>query len=465
MNELAACYEVDEPRGGGAVPFRGPVFVALVGPPGRGKSAAMDVLVPFFKNHFGLETDAEVEAQIQVWNAGEIRRVWESTVKRKDESGELINIDHLEGLRSFSEETRADLVEWAMDPSAKAIPASLYQNVSALNEAFAQICIREGFARLARGDVSVILFDATNTNCARREDIMDAMHLANDEGTVSLMFFENMCPNQERLFRNFASKLCGSGDYKHHYDKDTCPEFREVLVEDCLQALRDIDDHRPLLEVFLMRRRDVEDRVLHTVPQNASALGIDEGRADEMTRHFLADMLDITERDILSYQTKYRPLHAPCVANASPRADSTITLVNAYNEANEAKAVGNAGENGVNGSITYMQVINEACTANGDQTRTIDNIAEGDSLQLQDAVRRYNVSSKGANYDSKLKRKFTGDEDAILQSVMDMCGQARGGGHVYTNRAVRGGAASTLLGMLPVAATSVLVTLVAALVS
>jgi hypothetical protein len=75
----------------------------------------------------------------------------------------------------FSQTITDELTEWAEDDDADntAIPGGLFGNVSVLNEVFAKLCWSKGMEMLSNGESRFVIFDATNTNCPRRDAVID----------------------------------------------------------------------------------------------------------------------------------------------------------------------------------------------------------------------------------------------------------------------------------------------------
>ncbi len=307
----AACktkVRVDSDKGG--------IFIAMVGPPARGKSATFDVLQRYF-------THGPSARSVTMYNAGDFRRTWEIKVKEKYSTlgvDKFIDLCRDKGYASDANlnRHRADLKRWLQDAKAPAIPGHVFADFKALNEAFAKVCINEGIKAVASGNIVVL--DATNTDIARRRYIMkrfqtvivDKAHKKANQHR--LLFIENVCFDPARLMKNFSSKLLESGDYKDQVRKD------------CAGV-------RPSLEAAITRYLERQD--LLELPCKVISKGVTDGC--EYT--VLKSMKDITSRD-RGYLAKYEPLH---VSKSKKR--STIATIVAAN----SKYIG------------YIQILNAAC--------------------------------------------------------------------------------------------------------
>lgn len=307
----AACktkVRVDSDKGG--------IFIAMVGPPARGKSATFDVLQRYF-------TQGPHARSVTMYNAGDFRRKWEIQVKERYSTlgvDKFIDMCRDKGYASAASLSRhrADLKRWLQDAKAPAIPGHVFADFKALNEAFAKVCINEGIRSVAAGNIVVL--DATNTDIARRGYIIKRFqHVIVDKTRKRIMphrllFIENVCFDPARLMKNFSSKLLESGDYKEQVRKD-CAGVRPTLDAAITRYLRRQD----LLELPCKL--------------------ISKGVADGCEYTVLKSMKDITSRD-RGYLTKYAPLHV-----SKDRKRSTIATIVATNSR----------------YIGYIQILNAAC--------------------------------------------------------------------------------------------------------
>jgi len=348
-----------------------PAFIAMVGPPARGKSASFDVLCELYDRRGRLD-------RVCMLNAGELRRAWETSVKSVDTEDFEFMMRGIVGNRDPA--VVRDLVAWKEDSSSGAIPGELFKHVQALNNVFARICWTKGMKMLKDGSKDVCVFDATNTDCGRRDALLDdfrSERLA-DAG-VSFLFLENLCANRRRLFRNFASKLTASKDYRAHFLK-----YPAAAIEGFVDEFSDSEDD-PVESVLLVA--DIAEKYGGV----ARGFGLDE----DFVILFALHMRDIIMRDVTSYQMKYVPLHTRCPGN-----DSTIDRLDQ--------------------SEFYMQVVNRVCSA-GDVTVINTNIGDG---ELVNSFREYVVGSKGADYDNELRYRFVEDDVlAVMAELREISGR------------------------------------------
>jgi 6-phosphofructo-2-kinase len=347
-----------------------PVFVALVGPPGRGKSASIaDLLVPHFRQR-GF-------AAIQVWNAGEVRRAWERHA--------LTHAGVIEALRG---DLAAALAPWRTEAAAAlhhvAVPEAVFRDFPELNERFAAFCLSHGLARLAasaeRRAPCVFIFDATNTDCARRSAIIEQFKGARAGGAdIDLVFLENICPDPAQLLRNFTNKLTISGDFAPRFARMSCAQALANTATRGLNQDFAVSDHPSGCEhaiAWLVRTPHAQ--VAERVRSILIAAGTPDCDAAPCAEAYAEAMASIATRDITAYQTKYTPLHVP----AQPGGQSTIDELDAINA-----AVGLQRP-----VAAFVQVVHLASAACPQRKKTVSSNYPDVSLLCK--VREHNMGAK-----------------------------------------------------------------------
>lgn len=346
----AACktsVRIDSKRGG--------IFIAMVGPPARGKSATFEVLHLYY-------TQGPRARSVTMYNAGDFRRKWEIEVKRKYSAlgvDKFIELCRDKGYASDASllKHRADLRRWLQDAKTSAIPGHVFADFKSLNDAFAKVCINEGIKSVAAGNIVVL--DATNTDIARRRYIIKRFQTKLEEANNKraamphrLLFIENVCFDPSRLMKNFSSKLLGSGDYK------------EQVRHDC-QGVRP-------LEATITRYLRQQD--LLELPCKLISKGVAGGC--EYT--VLKSMKDITSRD-RGYLAKYAPLHV-----SKDRKRSTISSIVASNSR----------------YIGYIQILNAACRSSAKKTERTSLYTTNVVGDLPHFLASFDVSDKksGSSY-------------------------------------------------------------------
>lgn len=350
-------------------------FVAMVAPPGRGKSGTLTALTALMVERAGGDA-----TRVRVFNAGDVRRVWETGMKAAGSewfesyvSTLGLSKDGMDGLRS-----------WHGNASAKSIPGDVFSKVSKLNEVFATLCWTTGLELLASGRADFIVFDATNTNCARRDSIISAFQDARLGADVGLVFVENICTNQHRLLLNYASKLTASTDFRAHYAD---VNVSERLIRDAMDAVCEVADDRGVPTLSLVYDDAFGEIVREVVEDRAMAADI------------VADIRDILTRDLTAYQTKYVPMHVPC----APGAESTIDAL-------------------AKGGHIYVQNVNSVCSFSGEtmvHTNTSDH-------ELVEVIKSIIVGEVSADYDSSMRHHF--DEREVLLAMSVHAPRLVGGG-------------------------------------
>lgn len=290
-------------------PVKDAIFVAMVGPPARGKSATFAFLQQYFANY---------NRSVYLFNAGDYRRVWEKQVKRiyKTNVDAFIKMCYDKKLTEPNalQPYRLALMKW-LKSKQSAIPGDIFGAFKSLNNEFAMVCIRDAMKYMEKN--KVVVFDATNTDISRRETIMNVFATAN-QPSKKLLFIENICFDEKQLKENFLSKLLESSDYKNEVKNDCAKQ----IVRDKLklsQIIHKIIEKYDLLELPCQQVNTTElNECEHTV---------------------IASMQDITTRDS-GYLKKYVPLHV-----AQNGLKSTIYSI----RRNKRKDIG------------YIQLINSVC--------------------------------------------------------------------------------------------------------
>jgi hypothetical protein len=327
-------------------------FVAMVGPPARGKSASFNIICDRFAS-----------SNITMINAGSLRRKWEADIKAYDDAYfRQIMFNAIGHAVPEAEDIVNKLTLWKNQPTTSAIPGDLFKHLQVLNNIFAKVCWETGMDMLNNGVVDICVFDATNTDCDRRSQLLQSFRQKHMDST-DFVFVENLCSNKRQLFRNFASKLKASSDYNKYFTDATHEEIQE------------------LVKLYTQSESCIED-----------IFNIDVEALEGLQERFVFHMRDIITRDITSYQMKYKPLNAACNRD-SP--DSTIDGMTGTNE-------------------YYVQIINKVCVPDETSPSTIinSNVQDADLLER---FRNYVVGSDGANYEDEKRYVFT---DADFDKVM-----------------------------------------------
>ena len=354
----------DSSPGAGDTQYIQKAFIAMVGPPARGKSSSFEVLCEYFIDTRNLS--------VCMVNAGSLRRKWELDVKTEDNEtfGSLMR--NVVGNNPDANEIVDRLIEWKERPETTAIPGDLFRHLKVLNNVFAKVCWEIGMAMISDGQVDVCVFDATNTDCERRQNLLESFRAAGSGlDDADFLFIENLCSNKKQLFRNFASKLKASNDYNKYFEEYTTDQIMELVDEytaydDCIERI-------------------LEDPI--------------QGNGDDDLRPlFVEHMTDIIMRDITSYQAKYIPLHVAC-------ADTGLSTIDMMGPREY-----------------YAQVINKACAKSDGPKTTIINSNMHDGPLLE-RFRDYTVGPSGANYESELRYTFTSsDYEKVMAALRPQSG-------------------------------------------
>lgn len=286
------------------------IFVAMVGAPGRGKSSSFNFLRKYF---------AKYNRSVHLFNAGDVRRAWEGEIKKtfkRDVDGFITMCEK----RSFVSKGalqphRETLSKW-FKSTQPAIPGDAFGVFKTLNNEFAKVCIKQGMEYIEQG--KIVVLDATNTDFARRDYIMDEFKSVKNP-MKKLIFIENICFDAAQLKTNFLSKLTESSDYKAAI-RSACEPVAERK-------------HKPITSV------------IHSIIENYDLLDMPDADVqtdNSCTSVVVASMQDITSRD-LGYLNKYVPMHV-----AKHGSKSTIYHI----RRNKPKDIG------------YLQIVNQVCLTN-----------------------------------------------------------------------------------------------------
>ena len=284
------------------------VFIAMVGAPGRGKSHSFSIIQSYL---------SRFQRNVNLYNAGDFRRVWEKEIKKHYKSNVSGFIKMCYDKKLTEERVldtyEAELLTW-LSGRSRAIPGSVFSHFKNLNEAFAQLCIKSAMAQVKSGEI--IVLDATNTDVPRRDYIIQQFKKLKKDN-VNLLFIENICFNEPQLKKNFASKLLDSDDYKKAVS-DVCePEVSKSTP--LKKVIHDvITDHNLLTLPCIKLKKDFT----------------------ECERVILESMKDITTRD-MGYLKKYTPMHVS-IRNKSK---STVYTIRQHKKKN----------------IGYVQLLNVIC--------------------------------------------------------------------------------------------------------
>lgn len=284
------------------------VFIAMVGPPARGKSATYNTIQSYLE---------KFNKSAWLYNAGDFRRVWEDQVKAHFNS----NVDAFIQFcykKKFAQQDsleshREELLNW-LSGRIKAIPGNVFAHFKQLNEEFARVCIKEANKKVNTGEI--IVLDATNTDIPRREYIINEFK-KNRSKNKTLLFVENICFNEQQLKKNFSSKLTESGDYKTQ------------VHEKCKNLVK---QGKPLTNII---NNVTEEFNLLDLPCRVS-----NGKESNCQQTIIESMTDIVSRD-MGYLKKYVPLHI-----AKDGKWSTVYTI----RRNKTKNIG------------FLQILNYICT-------------------------------------------------------------------------------------------------------
>ena len=252
------------------------MFIAMVGPPARGKSATYNIIQSYLE---------QFDRYAYLYNAGDFRRVWEDEVKKHFKSNVDAFISFCYKKQFAKKDTlephREDLLNW-LTGKIKAIPGNVFSHFKDLNEEFARVCIREANKKVNAGEI--IVLDATNTDIPRREYIINEFKKGRNKNKT-LLFIENICFNEKQLKKNFSSKLTESGDYKTQVNQN-CKKL-VTPKRNIHEIIDSVTEHFNLL-------------YLPCKTQN--------GNVNQCENTILDSMIDIVSRD-MGYLKKYVPLH------------------------------------------------------------------------------------------------------------------------------------------------------------
>lgn len=305
FKEETFCNEACRGRNVKISPSSDAIFVAMVGPPARGKSATFAFLQRYF---------AKYNRSVYLFNAGDYRRVWEKQVKKiyKKNVDGFINMCYEKKLANQGalQPHRLTLMKW-LKSTQPAIPGEVFSSFKNLNNEFASVCIKDAMEYMEKG--KVVVLDATNTDIARREFIISQFKEVKNPSR-KLLFVENICFSEKQLKGNFMSKLLESSDYKGQVRQD-CGSMTDNLPN----IIKKIIENYDLLDMPCQKF-------------NTKSLTPCEATV-------LESMKDITTRD-MGYLTKYVPMHV-----SKKGSKSTVYTI----KRNKSKDIG------------YIQIVNMVC--------------------------------------------------------------------------------------------------------
>lgn len=297
------------------------IFFGMVGLPARGKSSSFNFLRKYF---------AAYNRSVYLFNAGDVRRSYEAQIKKiykRDVDGFITLCENKKFVKKGAlDPHRVTLEKW-FKSSQPAIPGDVFAEFKTLNNEFAKICIKQAMEYMQNG--KVVVLDATNTDIARRELIIDKFKSV-ESSTKKLIFIENICFDAAQLQVNFMSKLTESSDYKAAVKGACEPEAEKK--------------GKPLKSV------------IHSIIENYHLLDMPNAQFEydkSCKSVVVASMQDITTRD-LGYLNKYVPMHV-----AKNGSKSTIYTI----RRNKTKDIG------------YIQLVNMVCLKNKSKSIYKTNLA------------------------------------------------------------------------------------------
>lgn len=297
------------------------IFIAMVSPPSRGKSSSFNFLRKYF---------ATYNRSVYLFNLGDTRRVWEIQIKKiykHDVDGFISLCENKKFVKRGSLEPYRETLKTWLKSSQPAIPGNVFGEFKTLNNEFATVGIKQAMEYMEKG--KVVVLDATNTDIARRDYIIDEFKSVKSS-MKKLIFIENICFDTNQLQLNFMSKLTESSDYKAAV-KGACEPEAEKKGKPLKSVIHSIIENYHLLDMPNAQFED--DKSCKSV--------------------VVASMQDITTRD-LGYLNKYVPMHV-----AKNGSKSTIYTI----RRNKTKDIG------------YIQLVNMVCLKNKSKSIYKTNLA------------------------------------------------------------------------------------------
>ena len=286
------------------------LFISMVGLVGRGKSSSFNFLRKYF---------AAYNRTVYLFNLGDIRRQFEAQIKKiykHDVDGFITLCENKKFVKQGSLGPYRETLKTWLKSTQPAIPGNVFSEFKTLNNEFATVGLKQAMEYVEKG--KVVVLDATNTDIARRELIIDEFKNVKSS-TKKLIFLENICFDADQLQLNFMSKLLESSDYKAAVKGACEPEAAKK--------------GKPLKSV------------IHSIIENYHLLDMPNAQFEDdksCKSVVVASMRDITTRD-LGYLNKYVPMHV-----AKNGSKSTIYTI----RRNKTKDIG------------YIQLVNMVCLKN-----------------------------------------------------------------------------------------------------